>query len=356
MRVGVAATEVPVQDTRIMPANNDKTVNRTNRRVSRARAVGILGSALLALHCASSPAQPYPARTVRIIVPVTPGGATDILARTLAQRLATVWGQQVVVDNRPGGGSNVGFETAALAAADGYTLLLAQPAFTVNVSLYKKLAYDPLRDFVPVTLAATGANVMVVHPSVPAQTLKEFIALAKTKPGQLNYASSGNGTTPHLSGELFKVMANVSIAHVPYKGAGASVTDLLGGHVELAFLSLSSVVPQLKAKRLRALAITSATRSVLMPGLPTFAEAGLKGYEVTGWYGVMVRSGVPAEIIARLHTDITQALAHAEVVRVLGQVGLEPAPANSPEVFGNFLRAEIVKWAQVVKSSGAKAD
>ncbi len=334
------------------------------RKFARSRTASAVGGLLLALCCASVHAQnapasslgSYPTRTVRIIVPVTPGGATDILARTLAQRLAVIWGQQVVVDNRPGGGSNVGFEAAALAPADGYTLLMAQPAFTVNVSLYKKLTYDPLRDFTAVTLAATGANVLVVHPSVPAQTLKEFIALAKTKPGQLNYASSGNGTTPHLSGELFKTMAGVNITHIPYKGAGASVTDLLGGHIDLAFLSLSSVVPQLQAKRLRALAITSATRSTLLPELPTFAEAGLKGFEVTGWYGVVVRTGTPPEIIPRLHADITQALAHAEVVRVLGQVGLEPAPANTPDTFSAFLRVEISKWAKVVKLSGAKAD
>ncbi len=314
---------------------------------------------LLVLHGAAAHAQTpgaYPARTVRIIVPVTPAGATDILARLLAQRLTAVWGQQVVVDNRPGGGSNVGFEAAALAAADGYTLLMAQPAFTVNVSLYRKLAYDPLRDFAPVTLTATGANVLVVHPAVPAKTLKEFIALAKAKPGQLNYASSGNGSTPHLSGELFKAMAHINITHIPYKGAGASVADLLGGHVDLAFLSLSSVVPQLKAKRLRALAITSATRSALMPDLPTFAEAGLKGYEVTGWYGVLVRTGTPAEIISRLHTDISQVLTNADMARALGQTGLEAAPANTPEAFGAFLRAEIGKWAKVVKLSGAKAD
>jgi tripartite-type tricarboxylate transporter receptor subunit TctC len=311
----------------------------------------------LPLYAQTTPAAGvYPARTVRIIVPVTPAGATDILARTLAQRLAAMWGQQVVVDNRPGGGSNVGFETAALAAADGYTLLMAQPAFTVNVSLYKKLNYDALRDFAPVVLTATGANVLVVHPSVPAQTLKDFIALARSKPGQLNYASSGNGTTPHLSGELFKSMAGVQITHIPYKGAGASVSDLLGGHVDLAFLSLSSVVPQLKAKRLRALAITSAARSALMPELPTFAEAGLKGYEVTGWYGVVVRTGTPPDIIKRLHADISQALVSADVVRLLGQAGLEAAPANTPDAFSAFLREEIVKWAKVVKASGAKAD
>ncbi len=324
--------------------------------ISGARAVVALAALTLALCCAPLCAQNYPARTVRIIVPVTPGGATDILSRALAQRLASAWGQQVVVDNRPGGGSNVGFETAALAPADGYSLLMAQPAFTVNVSLYKKLAYDPLRDFSPVTLVATGANVLVTHPSVPVQTLKDFIALAKAKPGLLNYASSGNGTTPHLSGELFKSMAGVSITHIPYKGAGAAVTDLLGGHVDLAFLSLASVVPHLKTGRLRALAITSAARSAFMPELQTFAEAGLKGYQVSGWYGLLVRSGTAPEIISRLHTDITQALTHSEMVSTLRPVGLEPVAANSPQAFADFLRTEIAKWAIVVKTSEAKVD
>ncbi len=312
---------------------------------------GILFTPCTMLH-----AQTYPTRSVRFVVPVAPGGATDILTRTLAQRLTAAWGQSVLVDNRPGGGSNVGFEVAALAPADGYTLLMAQPAFTVNVSLYKKLAYDPLRDFAAITLAATSANVLVIHPSVPAYSLKDFIALAKSKPGQLNYASSGNGTTGHLSGELFKTLTGVSITHVPYKGAGVSVTDLLGGHVDLAFLSLPSVVPQLKAKRLRALAITSAKRSALMPDIPAFAEAGLPGYDVSGWYGVVTRSGVPKEIVVRLHTDISRALAQSDVVQSLAASGLEAARANTPEEFSAFLRAEISKWAKVVKTAAAKAD
>jgi tripartite-type tricarboxylate transporter receptor subunit TctC len=312
---------------------------------------GILFTPCTMLH-----AHTYPTRSVRFVVPVAPGGATDILTRTLAQRLTAAWGQSVLVDNRPGGGSNVGFEVAALAPADGYTLLMAQPAFTVNVSLYKKLAYDPLRDFAAITLAATSANVLVIHPSVPAYSLKDFIALAKSKPGQLNYASSGNGTTGHLSGELFKTLTGVSITHVPYKGAGVSVTDLLGGHVDLAFLSLPSVVPQLKAKRLRALAITSAKRSALMPDIPAFAEAGLPGYDVSGWYGVVTRSGVPKEIVVRLHTDISRALAQSDVVQSLAASGLEAARANTPEEFSAFLRAEISKWAKVVKTAAAKAD
>ena len=330
------------------------SLSRKKFMLNRA-AVFAVGS-LMVLFSTSPVAQNYPLRAVRFVVPVAPGGATDILTRTLAQRLAAGWGQQVLVDNRPGGGSNVGFEVAAQAPADGYTLLMAQPAFTVNVSLYKKLAYDPMRDFSAVTLTATGANVLVIHPSVPAHTLKDFIALAKSKPGQLNYASSGNGTTPHLSGELFKAMAGVDITHIPYKGAGASIADLLGGHVDLAFLSLSSVVPQLKAQRLRALAITSASRSALMPELPTFAEAGLKGYEVTGWYGVVAPAGTPREIINRLHADITRVLAQPDVVQTLDSFGLEPAPANSPEAFSAYLRTEIGKWAKVVRASGAKAD
>lgn len=318
--------------------------------------ISIAALAAIAAMCEFASAQSYPARTVRIVVPVAPGGATDIIARVVAQRLTAAWKQQVVVDNRPGGGSNIGFEVASKAAADGYTLLLAQPAFTVNVSLYRKLAYDPMRDFSPVTLAVTGANVLVIHPSVPARTLKDLIALAKAKPGQLSYASSGNGTTPHLSGELFKSMAGVDIMHVPYKGAAASVTDLMGGHVDMAFVSLSSVVPQLKANRLRGLATTSAQRSALMPDLPTFAEAGLKGYEVYGWYGFLVPAGTPSEIIGHLHADITKALAHPDALHALTGAGLEAVKPNSPEEFGAFLRAEISKWAKVVEISGAKAD
>lgn len=312
----------------------------------------------LLLIAASHPAraQSWPARTVRIIVPVAPAGATDIIARLLAQRLTPVWGQQVVVDNRPGGGSNVGFEAAAQAAPDGYTLLLAQPPLAVNVSLYKKLAFDPLRDFAPITLTASGANVLVVHPSVPARTVKEFIVLAKSKSGRLSYASSGNGTTPHLSGELFKTLAGVNMLHVPYKGAAMSITDVIGGHVDAAFVSLSSVTTQLKAGRLRAIAITSTRRSALMPELTTFIESGLPGFEVSGWYGLLTAAPAPREAVVRVHADVTRVLAQPDTVRSLANAGLEPAPANSPEEFAAFLKAEIVKWAGVVKASGARAD
>jgi tripartite-type tricarboxylate transporter receptor subunit TctC len=317
-------------------------------RISLALALGLAN--------VTAGAQSYPARAVRIVVPVGAGGATDILSRAIAQQLTAAWGQQVIVDNRPGGGSNVGFDIAARAAADGYTLLMAQPAFTVNVSLYRKLPYHPLRDFAPITLAATGANVLVVHPSVPARSLQALVALAKSKPGQLSYASSGNGTTPHLSAELFKSMAHIDMVHIPYKGAGAAAADLLGGHVDLALLSLTSVVPQLKSGKLRALAITSAERSALMPDLPTFAESGLRGFEVTGWYGLVAPAGTPRPAIDHVNASVAAALKHPEVLKTLGTFGLEPARANSPEQFGEYLRAEIDKWARVVKQSGARAD
>jgi tripartite-type tricarboxylate transporter receptor subunit TctC len=320
----------------------------------RLRAVPLLGATCLA--AATAAAQSYPAKPLRIIVPVAAGGATDILTRAVAQRLASVWQQQVLVDNRPGGGSNVGFDVAAKAPADGYTLLMAQPAFTVNVSLYKKLPYDPLRDFAPIILTAWGANVLVVHPSVPVRTLKEFIALAKSRPGQLSYGSAGNGTTPHLSGELLKSMTGIQMTHIPYRGAGASIVDLMGGHVDLAFVSLSSVVPLVKAGKLRAIAITSGKRSALMPALPTFIESGLPGFEVTGWFGLVAPTGTPREVVDRVHDTVANALAHADVLQTLTAVGLEPAAPNTPEQFGQFLKAEIEKWAKVVKVSGAKAE
>ena len=319
-------------------------------------AVCCLAALVTASMGATVHAQTYPARAVRFIVPIGPGGATDILTRTLAQRLSIAWGQQVLVDNRPGGGSNVGFEFVAKSAPDGYTLLMAQPPFAVNVSLYKKLNYDPLRDFSPVLLAARSAAALVVHPSVPARTVKELIALAKARPGQLTYASSGNGTSPHLSGELLKSMAGIQMLHIPYKGAGPALNDLLGGHVAAAFVSFTSALAHLKANRLRAIAITSAKRSPLMPELPTFAEAGLPDFVVYGWYGVVAPVGTARDVIDRLNADVAAALAHPDVLKTLTAFGLDPADPNTPEAFGEFLKSEITRWAKVVKASGAKAD
>ena len=309
---------------------------------------------------AQSPSNPaknnYPTSTIRIVVPVAAGGATDVIARAIAPRLTASLNQQVIVDNRVGGGSNIGFEYVAKAQPDGYTLLLAQPAFTVNVSLYKKLAYDPIRDFSPITLAVRGENVLVVHPSVPARNLQEFIKLAKSKPGQLNFGSSGNGTTPHLSGELLKSMAGINIVHVPYKGASAAISEVMGGHIDMAFVSTSSVISQINSGRMRGLAVTSSKRSSLMPNIPTFIESGLDGFEVYGWYGFLAPAGTGKEIISRLHTDIAKALTNPEALDTFKRVGLEVSEPNSPEEFGAFIRAEINKWTKVVQTSGAKAN
>jgi tripartite-type tricarboxylate transporter receptor subunit TctC len=300
-------------------------------------------------------AQSYPAKPVRIVVPVAPGGATDTLTRILAQSLTTHWSQQVVVENRPGAGSNVAFEFVAKSAPDGYTLLMAQLPLAANISLYPKLGYDPVRDFAPVVLVAHSSSVLAVHPSVPARSLREMIALAKARPGQLTYASSGNGTSPHLSAELLKSMAGINMVHIPYKGAGMVMNDLLGGHVDLAFVSFTSVLPMLKANRLRALAITSAKRSPLMPELPTFAEAGLVGYVVTGWYGVVAPAGTPRAVVDRLNKDIAAVSAGPEVAKAMAAQGLDSAEANSPEAFAGFLRSEIDRWSKVIKAAGAKA-
>jgi tripartite-type tricarboxylate transporter receptor subunit TctC len=316
----------------------------------------LAASALIMCWPQAAGAQDYPARSVRIIIPISPGGATDILTRTLAARLATVWRQQVMVDNRPGGGSNVGFEAAAKSTPDGYTLLMAQPPLAVNASLYRKLAYDAVRDFEPIMLTATSTNVLVVHPSVPVRTISELIALAKRRPGQVTYASSGNGTTPHLSGELFKHLAKIDLVHIPYKGAGPAINDLLGGHVAAAFVTLTSVAPHIRANRLRPIALTSAKRSALMPELGTFAEAGLREIDISGWYGVLAPAGTPKELVARLNGDIGAALAHPDVTQALARFGLEPVAPNSPEEFGAFIRREITRWAEVVKIAGARAD
>ncbi len=316
----------------------------------------LIGMIAIALYSTISQAQTYPSRTVRIIVPVTSAGATDVVSRTVAKRLSLLWSESVVVDNRPGGGSNLGFELAAQATPDGYTLLMAQPAFTVNVSLYNKLGYQPLRDFSAISQVATGANVLVVNPTLAAHTIMDLIALAKKNPGHYNYASSGNGTSPHLSGELFKALAGVSITHIPYKGAGPSLTELMGGHVDMAFLSLSSVLAPLKSQRLRALAITSAQRSTLLPDIPTVAEAALPGFEITGWYGLVVRQGTPVAVITKIFTDLKRVLGDSEVVSTLNTLALEASMSQSPQAFQLFLRTEIVKWAKVVKMAGAKTD
>jgi tripartite-type tricarboxylate transporter receptor subunit TctC len=298
---------------------------------------------------------PYPAKSVRLIVPYPPGGGTDTMGRMLAQKLTETLGQQVIVDNRPGGGANIGAELAAKSPADGYTLLMCTIAHATAGSLYRKLGYDVLRDFTPVSLLATTPHILVTHPSVPVKSVKQLVALAKARPNELVYSSSGSGTPAHLAGELFKHMAGVSMVHVPYKGGGPSVIALLSGEVMLAFATTPSVINHVKARRLQAIAVTTARRSVATPELPTIGESGLPGYDVGSWYGLLVPTGTRQDIVARLNGEAHKALQSPEVRQRLDASGFEPL-TSTPQEYGVFLRGEVEKWGKVVKAAGIRAD
>lgn len=301
-------------------------------------------------------AQTYPAKAIRFVVPFPPGGPLDISARAIGQKLTEVWKQPVVIDNRPGAGGNIGAENVAKSAPDGYTLLMgAVSTHAINPGLYAKMPYDALRDFAPVTLVTTVPNVLVVHPSVPARNVRELIALAKSRPGQLNFASGSTGSTGHLAGELFKTMAGVDMVHVPYKGAAPAVTDLVAGHVSLMFDNLASALPQMRAGRTRALAVTTRVRSAMVAELPTIDESGLKGFDLSTWFGVFTPAGVQPAILVALHREITRALDAADLRSRLAAIGAQPTP-NTPEAFAEFIKAEHAKYAQVIKASGARAD
>jgi tripartite-type tricarboxylate transporter receptor subunit TctC len=307
---------------------------------------------LLSIHAY---AQSYPVKPVRIVVPFPPGGTSDILARTLGQKLAEEWGQQVVVDNRPGAGANIGAENVARSAADGYSLLILSTAHTINPSLYKKLAYDPVKDFAPVTMLVATSQVLVVHKSVPVSTLKEFIAFAKKHPGELLYSSAGSGSQPHLSAELFKTMTGINYVHVPYKGAPPAMVDLLAGHVALTFATAPSAVPYVKSGQLRALGVSTAKRIAALPDVPTIAEAGVPGYEATGWNGLVAPAGTPAPIIEKLNGAFVKVLRMPAVASYLSGQGADPDPGTAAE-FAAYIKAEIAKWAKVVQDSGARVD
>ena len=297
----------------------------------------------------------YPQKSIRIIVGYTPGGATDIVARILAAKLQEALGQSVIVENKPGAGSNIASELVAKSAPDGYTLLVGSIANATNMVVYKNLAFDTLRDLAPVSQLMSAPSVLAVHPSFPAKNLTELIALAKREPGKYAFASTGSGGSPHLAGELLKLRAGIDLIHVPYKGAAPAMSDLLGGQVQMAFQTALSAVPHLQSGQLRAIAVAASKRLPQLPNVPTMAEAGLAEVEVSSWNGLFAPAKTPPEIIARLHAETAKALAAPDVREKLIAQGAEPI-GSSPEEFRAYIRAEIEKWGKVVRASGARVD
>jgi hypothetical protein len=323
-------------------------------RRCRIAALTIAGIAATTASVAAEP--PYPVRPVRFIVPFAPGGSTDTLARTLSLRLSDAFGQQVVVDNRAGGNGNIGTEIVARALPDGHTILLGYIAnLGIGPGLYARLPFDPVKDFAPVTLLAVAPNILVAHPSVPVKSVRELVAYAKSNPQKVNYASAAVASLGHLAGELLNSSAGIQMQHVPYKGSGQAVIDLLAGQVQIMFSGMSSVMPHIKANKLRPLAVTGAQRSPATPDVPTIAEAGYPGFEASAWYGVLAPAGTPKPVVARLNAEILRALKVPEVKERLENVGFEIV-GGTPEAFAAYIRSEIVKWTKVVKASGIKAE
>ncbi len=320
----------------------------------------LLGACLAGIGAAfaqtSATAQQYPIKPVRVIVAFSAGGTTDILARAIGQKLTQAMGQQFIVDNRPGAGGTIGTDMVAKSPPDGYTLVIGSTSsIAVNVSLYAKLPYDPVRDLTPVMQVATGAFVIAVHPSLPASNVRELIALAKSRPGQLNFGSSGNGTSLHLAAELLKSMAGINMTHVPYKGASAAIPDLVAGQLQLMFSDMPPFAPHVAAGRLRAIAVTTSKRSSVLPNLPTVAESGVPGYEATSWYGYLAPAGTSRRIIDQLVAELTRAVQSADMKERYNTLGIETY-TGTPEQFGAYIQSEMAKWAEVVKKSGAKLE
>jgi len=297
----------------------------------------------------------YPARPVRLIVPFAPAGSADALARTLQPSLSEALGQPVVIDNRPGASSTIGTEMAARAAPDGYTLVMITTTHTVNPSLLAKLPYDSVKDFAPVSLVVSQPNILVVHPSVPVKSVKELVALAKAKPNTLNFASGGNGSSPHLSGELFKLVAAIEITHIPYKGSGPGVTDLLGGHVQMMFAGPLALEQHIKSGRLRALAVADRRRSTVVPDIPTMTEAGFPGVETGTWYGILAPARTPPAIVTSLQRTIARTVQMPDLKSRIVNQGVDIV-ASSPDDFHKFIIAEIAKWSRVVQKAGVRVD
>lgn len=310
----------------------------------------VLAASLLAVPAA---AQDYPTKPIRVIVPYAAGGNTDITARAVGTKLTDVLRQQIVVENRPGAGTNIGTELVVRAKPDGYTLLMGGAANAVNMSLLAKPPYSTQRDLAPVIWCVQGANVLSIHPSLPVTNLRQLIALAKARPGQLNFASSGVGGSNHMAGELLKVMAHIDIVHIPYKGNTPALADAVGGHVEMIFSGVPALLPHLKSGKLRAIAIGSLERFVAIPDVPTFGQAGLPGYQSTNWFGLMAPIKTPPAIIARLNSEVDRILSSPDLKKRFLNMGLEPR-GGSPQVFGEFIQQEITKYADVVKLAKIK--
>ena len=300
-------------------------------------------------------AQAYPNKPIKFVVGFAPGGATDVVGRLMAKKIGDALGQPIIIENRAGGSSNIGAEAVARSAPDGYTFYVCAITSAINVSLFPKLPFDFAKDFEPVALFAKVPNILVVHPSVPAKSLKELIDYARTNPGKLSYASSGSGTSIHMCGELFKMLAKVDLVHIPYKGSAPAMTDMIGGQVQVMFDNMPSALPHVKAGKLRALAVTSAQRSPSAPDVPTMGEAGLAGFDVQSWFGLVAPKGTPREIIARLNSESVKALGTADIKERFMDLGAVPGPMSA-EALGDFIRAEITRWAEVVKASGAKVE
>ena len=318
----------------------------------------LLVSVIAAVAAAGSDAataQTYPAKPIRIVVAYPAGGANDIIARAVGQRLSEVLGQPVIVDNRGGGGGTIGADLAAKSAPDGYALFMAAGAHALAPSLYAKLPYDIVADFAPISLTAKGAYLFAVHPSLPVRSVKELIAFARARPGQLNFASSGIGAPPHLAGELFKSMAAIDITHVAYKGDTPALIDLVGGHVEMAFMTLSATAPHVKTGKLRGLGVTSRKRSGLVPELPPIGEAGLPGYEMSTWWGLLAPARTPAEIVGKLNAAVARIVSEPEFVQRLSSQGMD-AESSTPDQFAAFIRSEKDKYAKLARAAGVKPE
>ena len=321
------------------------------RAVTRACA----GALFAALASSTALAQAYPSKPVRWVVPFPPGGAMDVIARTLAERMTIAMGQPVVIENRPGAGGNIGSDIVAKAAPDGHTLLIVSIGHAVNPALYATMPFDPQKDFEPVSLLAVVPNMLVANPKLPAKNVREIIDLARTQPGKVTYASAGNGTSIHLAGELFASMAKVDMVHVPYKGSGPAVTDLIGGQVDLMFDSITSALPHVKSGRLKAYAVTGAKRSRTVPELPTVGEAALPGYELNPWFAVFVPAKTPKPVIERLHRELVAALDQPETQKKLDLIGAEKI-GGTPAELAAHLKGETERWARVIRARGIRAD